>query len=420
MALAAKETNMHKRYGTIQIFAEGELRNYFDQVLSAVTGSISNEKDDYILNVNEEDYISHKVSEAQIDLIEIHEDKIYASSSEQMIPAEYFPSSFNVYSGKSYKKDVIKFHIPFSGNADHLKLMPSSRILWSMDVEIAQNEFCFEIINFSDDSESIVREKDSNLRSIMQQYEHVRTEINQYNNTLEKKIKQAFEARKSRIIAKSGVLASLGVPIKKQSGVSETFAVPAPQRRKKVTISRPEVHEQGYKPEPSLDEAIYFDILKMIHDVGKEFERLPSLYAGKEEEHLRDHFLMMLEPNFQGSATGETFNKTGKTDILLRHDGSNVFIAECKFWTGQKGFLETITQLLGYLTWRDSKAAVIMFVTNKDFTSVIDTTKSAISGHLNYLETNQEKDVTWLNYTFHINGDRNRAVNLAVMLYHLP
>ena len=74
------------------------------------------------LNVNEEDYIAHKVSEAQMDPIEIHEDKIYASSSEQMIPAEYFPSSFNVYSGKSYKKDVIKFHIPFSGNCRSVEI----------------------------------------------------------------------------------------------------------------------------------------------------------------------------------------------------------------------------------------------------------------------------------------------------------
>ena len=158
-----------RRYGTIQIFAEGELRNYLEQVLSTVIGSISNEKDDYLLNVNEEDYIAYKVSEAYIPLLEIHEDQIYVSSSEQMIPAEYFPSSFHVHEGQSYKKDVIKFHIPFSGNAELLKLMPSSRILWSMDVELKQNEFCFEIINFSNDSESIVREKGSNLRNIMQQ-----------------------------------------------------------------------------------------------------------------------------------------------------------------------------------------------------------------------------------------------------------
>lgn len=66
----------------------------------------------------------------------------------------------------------------------------------------------------------------------------------------------------------------------------------------------------------------------------------------------------------RGSATGETFNKKGKTDILLRHAGNNAFVGECKFWKGEKSFLSTIDQLLGYLTWRDSKTAVIMFVKN--------------------------------------------------------
>lgn len=82
--------------------------------------------------------------------------------------------------------------------------------------------------------------------------------------------------------------------------------------------------------------------------------------------------LLILEPNFEGSATGETFNKTGKTDILLRHEGNQCVIAELKFWHGQKGFLDTITQLLGYLTRRDSKAAVAMFVKNKNFSSVLE------------------------------------------------
>lgn len=129
---------------------------------------------------------------------------------------------------------------------------------------------------------------------------------------------------------------------------------------------------------------------------------------------------MMLEPNFEGAATGETFNKTGKTDILLRHDGSNLFIGECKFWKGEKNFLSTISQLVGYLTWRDSKAAVIMFVPNKDFSSVVDTAKEAASKHENFLKFVNERDETWFDYEFHLNDDRNRVVKLAVMLYHTP
>lgn len=300
-----------------------------------------------------------------------------------MIPAEYFPSSFYVNRGNSYKKGVIKFHVPISGNLELLKLTPSSRLLWSMPVEISYDEFTFEIINFSDYTDAIVREKDSNMTIVIKQLGNVNSEVQRYNSTLETQIKSAFDSRKNRIKAKSGVLASLGVPIKKSGSPPETFSVPTPQKRKKVTIKKPEVKEAGFTPEPCLDDSVYNDILQMIHDVGKEFERLPSVYAEKEEEHLRDHFLMMLVPNFEGSVTGETFNKTGKTDILLRHEGSNVFIGECKFWKGQKSFLATLSQLLGYLTWRDSKTAVVMFVPNKKFATVIETAKECIGQHPN-------------------------------------
>ncbi len=411
---------MRRRYGSKNIFSERELGDYLEQRKSSVFHSIESENNDYLLNVNEQDYISYKVAETYVEPLEIHEDQIYVSSSEQMIPAEYFPRSFDVRSGKSYKKDIIKFHVPFSGNSELLWCKPSSRILWSMEIETSGNEFCFEIINFSDDAESIKRKKDSNIQNIIKQLGNVISEVDRYNSFIEVQIKQAFESRKQRILAKSGILASLGVPVKKSHDVPSTFSVPAPQTRKKVSVSRPIVKDVGYKPEPSLDDSTYNDILKLIHDVGKEFERLPSLYAGKEEEHLRDHFLMILEPNFQCSATGETFNKTGKTDILLRHEGSNIFIAECKFWRGEKAFLETITQLLSYLTWRDSKAAVIIFVPNKDFSSVIGTAKETVDQHPNYIGFKGTNDETWFNYLFHINDDRNRLVKLSVMLYHTP
>ncbi len=406
-------------YGTTRIFYEKEFSDYLENRRNTIISSIENEKDDYLLNVNEEDYIEFKKSEGLIDPLEILIDDIYVSSSEQMIPAENFPGGFNIYSGKSYKKDVIKFHIPFTGNQELLTCRPSTRLLWSIDVEVTNTEISFEIINFSDDAEKIKREKDSNINNILQQFEHLKKDLIGYNSNLGSQIRRAFEVRKQRIKKKAGVLESLGVPIKKTSAPA-TFSVPSIQKKKSILVTKPEVHDVGYTPEPTLDNNVYNEILNLIHDVGKEFERLPSLYANKEEEHLRDHFLMMLEPNFKGTATGETFNKSGKTDILLRHEGLNLFIGECKFWKGIKGFHETITQLLGYLTWRDSKAAVIIFVQNKDFSTVLSTVKENINEHPNFLKFLNEKDETWFNYDFHLNGDRNRIVKIATMLYHLP
>ncbi len=100
----------------------------------------------------------------------------------------------------------------------------------------------------------------------------------------------------------------------------------------------------------------------------------PLTYSNKGEEDLRDHLLLQLAPRVknEGSVTGETFSKVGKTDILYRHNNSNAFIAECKFWKGQAKYLEAITQLLNYLIWRDSQAATIIFVKNKEMSSVLE------------------------------------------------
>lgn len=183
---------------------------------------------------------------------------------------------------------------------------------------------------------------------------------------------------------------------------------------------KPQVVSEGDKIEYALDDAIYYEILQVIHDYGKVFEQYPSTYGGKKEEELRDHFLLVLQPRYNWMAAGEAFNKVGKTDILIRYEKTTIFIAECKFWRGCKNFLDTINQLLNYLIWRNSKAAVILFVRNKDFSSVLDTVKRTTPNHPNFIKFVNEKDETWLNYIFHINGNSNREVKLAILLFPIP
>ena len=62
--------------------------------------------------------------------------------------------------------------------------------------------------------------------------------------------------------------------------------------------------------------------------------------------------------------------RRAKTDILIRAENKNVFIAECKFWKGPKSFDDAITQLLGYLSWCDTKTALLVFNKTKNSTEV--------------------------------------------------
>lgn len=404
----------------MRIFAENELSNYFEYHRQGVIQSILSTDDDYLLNVNEEDFIAYQIEKLLIEPLEILFNDIYATETEEMIPSEWFPSGYNVYQGKSYSKPVYTFHFPFTGNEELFKFKPSTWTMWSMDVKLKNNEITFNVINFNNNSDEIKRTLESNKNSIKGQLENVNSDVQGFNASLHQLVRQTFEGRKKTLLVNKDTLSSLGIPIKKRNDANSTYSVPTPKIRKKISIQKPIVLDKEFKPEPTLEYGMYSEILKIVHNTGKQFERTPSVYQGKEEEHLRDHILLNLEPSFEGSATGETFNKSGKTDILLRFEGNNVFIGECKFWHGQKGFLDTISQLIGYLTWRDSKAAVIMFVKNKDFSSVISTAKTEISSHSNFIKHINDVDETWFQYEFHINDDRNRIIHLAVMLYHLP
>lgn len=410
---------MYYRTG-FKIFAERDLSEFLRKRVDDMHSEVENEAENYILNVNEIEYIKHITNRYSIDTIDLKYREVSVSSSEKELPAEYFPPYFDVRRGQRYKTDVIKYHIPYTGNSELLKFKPSSCLLWTRDVIDEDNCVCFEIINFQNDVEQIKREANHIIDSIRSQLANVLSEINTHNLSLESQVRSRFESRKHRLLKKNSLVASLGVPIKKRSDLPSTFAIKAPQIPKKIRIDKPMVTEMGFKPDPTLNEEIFKDILQIVFDVGKQFERLPSTYSEKSEESLRDHFLLFLEPNFEGSATGETFNKAGKTDILLRYENTNVFIAECKFWKGEKSYLDTITQLLAYLTWRDSKVAVIMFVRNKEFSSVLQTVETVTSTHPNYLGFSNRVDESWLNYRFHINGDRNREVKLAVLLFHIP
>lgn len=407
-------------YNKIRIFAEQDATDYLDKIIGKVRDTIESESDDYLLNVNEGIYLDHIVDRFSVDQLEIHNSDLYVSTYEMDIPAERFPRDFYVRNGKSYKKDIIKYHIPFSGNTELLRCKPNPSVMWSMPVTIENNEITFEIINFRNNPEEIKREAEKNKTNIMVIYGYLDKQISSFNRSIREEARKIFRARKDRLLKKSDLLSSLGVPIKRKNGVPETFSVSTKKAKPRITVKKPEVHEKGYKPEPTLDDKIYQDILRIIHDFGKQLERQPSTYSGKCEEHLRDHILLMLEPNFEGSATGETFNKTGKTDILLRHENSNVFVAECKFWSGKKAYLASIDQLLGYLTWRDSKAAVVLFVSNKDFSHILKTVKEITPRHENYLRPYGEYDETWLQYGFHLKGDPNREIKLAVMMFHIP
>ena len=182
----------------------------------------------------------------------------------------------------------------------------------------------------------------------------------------------------------------------------------------------PRNNVDAFTPEPALDEKEYQHILKVLSDMTLVMERAPTAFKNLYEEDFRDFFIAVLNTHYEGNATGETFNKAGKTDILIRDNGRNVFIAECKIWRGAKGLSEAIDQLLSYLSWRDTKAAVIIFNRNQDFSHILSEIQRTLQNHPHKKFGPKEESKTRFRSVFGLPTDYNREVFLTVMAFDVP
>ena len=149
-------------------------------------------------------------------------------------------------------------------------------------------------------------------------------------------------------------------------------------------------------------------------------ERNPHAFSGANEEIIRTHFLLQLNGHYEGGATGETFNAAGKTDILIRVKGRNIFIAECKFWKGAKDFNKAIDQLLSYLAWQDTKCALIVFNKNRDSSSVLKKMHEVMEFRSEYRCTVSHDPNGDSKYIFVKGTDPGREINITTQLYDIP
>lgn len=113
-------------------------------------------------------------------------------------------------------------------------------------------------------------------------------------------------------------------------------------------------------------------IIDHLYSIGSSLMKYPKTHQNKDEESIRDLFLVSLSGRYSDSvATGESYNFKGKTDIIVKRvDGSNLLIVECKIWKGKKYFNDSISQLLTkYVSTVDRNLSLIYFVKNNDFQS---------------------------------------------------
>jgi hypothetical protein len=312
------------------------------------------------------------------------------------------------------------FAVPFDGDGNLFKYSPSTftTVLPYGDISITNNELRITIKSLDHNAQSVRAIFDRTLSEIQQYLGWVAQDVGQFNSSLKQSAHQMIEQRRQKLLQAQSMTAALGFPIKRRDDAPLTYIVPV--ERRKLHSQAPSVTSEPFKPEPALEMKEYEDILNVISNMVHVMERSPRAFSGMEEEDLRTQFLVPLNGQYEGQVTGETFNFEGKTDILIRTNGRNIFIAECKFWKGPEGLLKTIDQLLGYASWRDTKTAIILFNRNKNLSAVLAKIPEAVKSHPNFKRQLNYPNETGFRFNIHQRDDKNREIILTVLVFDVP
>lgn len=398
------------------MFSKYRFCNLSDSRDKQVSDAIKKLSDDYILNVNEDEYIQYLIDEYTLYMPTINFEDVRIEPRKVLVDQENLPRYWAVEN--AIERTIIRYIVPFSGDRNILYACPSTFILsGSNNFHVGYNEIYTDILALYDDAEQVKRDFESAKETCVKMLNYLETNVFEYNRTLPVKVRRLFNNRKDQIKKENTFIASLGAPTSLQVKNPKTYAVPTVSHR----FGPPKVENSMSKVDfvtPVMDMGKYEQILQSIHTVGQMYEKFPNVTQGMDEETLRDLFLVQIQTSFKGdSATGEAFNKSGKTDIMVKHGDGILFIAECKFWKGKQVFHNAISQLLSYLTWRDTKADLLIFVRNSTMTTVINGVKENVSLHENYKCAMTHKSETWFNYKFTMPNDKDREVFLAIQIF---
>lgn len=402
------------------LFSTTNLQHSLEATAAEMCTKIDSVPPERFLNTAPADLVAHFVEEFRVEPVKLHRDQMYADSSEKLVDVSGDSNRWIEDRSRPFYRpgQQIVVHVPFSGEAPLLNAQPNQYTLNPPRGTIVGYELVLSYEMPDDAAKEVRPELDKTLDAIEQYLQWQADLIQAHNGTLASVAEQAIDNRRRRLLANSQRVAALGIPVRTKGDAPATYTIPIV--RKKATPSLPPATTTPFEPEPTWAMDQYEHALSVIQQMTLVMERSPSAFRTMDEEALRQHFLVQLNGQFEGRATGETFNLNGKTDILLREGSRNAFIAECKFWKGPKKFSEAIDQLLGYTAWRDSKTAILVFNRGTAMSTILASVRAICEAHPNVKRSVEWSHPSGFRYVFHQKDDRNREFIMTVLVFDVP
>lgn len=403
-------------------FRDVDTFDAFRNIIEMVTREIQSLEKEYVLKSSQTELENYYIERVLINPLVLHTDQYYIEDQRgtKIDVSHDFRRAVSRGERAEVQGTRLDIAIPYEGDPRLWKIRASTFTLSGHpEIEVRDNVIVFSI-SFPDDSANpteLKSEIDDHIKSLANAVQNLSRDVENHNKSAPAAVKSAIQRKRQLAESTIGAVTALGIPIKRL-GEPLTFTVPT--KRRPSPLSRPRVTTDSFKPEPALEEQEYQHILKVMRSMSLVIERNPEAFATLDEEAIRTHFLLQLNGHYEGSATGETFNTSGKTDILIRVDDRNIFIAECKFWRGPKEFNEAVDQLLNYLAWRDSKCALLIFNKTRNSSAVQQKMHETMQGRPEHRRTVAHNPDGDSRYIFVKKSDPGREIIITIQLYDVP
>lgn len=280
----------------------------------------------------------------------------------------------------------------------------------------SRDHLAFTFIYTAPDQATLEHDWEEELDKLRRWVGEVNRMVEPHNAGIPAQIQSLIESRRKKLQADRAMVESLKIPLRRR----ENTPMAIPLARKPISITPQATNAPGSQPEWELTLEEYDHILRVLDYMGAVMEQYPEAFLHMEEEHLRAHFLVQLNGQYEGLATGETFNLKGKADIYLPFKGRTAFIAECKFWQGQQGLLDALDQLLGYTIWHNTKVALLIFNRRKGFTDVLRKLREGLPQHPHFKEALPYAHHRGVRVLLRHGNDQERELIITALAFDIP
>lgn len=311
----------------------------------------------------------------------------------------------------------ISIYIPLSGELDSLCYQPYNQSLLCSNyyATIDYDNNCLLIpLNFNNkpdvDIDNLIGSTiETRKKNIITQYDFLKKDIVHFNNRIKGHIKNKFDALYKKVQIK--------IEIEQRTKKSKYLKVqpkkvePIKLVERRIETSNTNIQkivENKFEKVIVLEKESYLQIYNNLKELSIYAQRLPKSYNKLSEEENRDQLINALNLKLTtATASGETFNVRGKSDIIIVDNKVIYYIAECKLWNGEKKFRDAINQLLSYISQDVFYTSLIVF--NKKNKNIMEEAVQVIKSHDGYIKEISED-------RFKFKHPKNDKVELEISL----